>query len=156
MLGGQRASAIPESFADGINPTFALDGFKKDGADGIVEFSLEIGDVIETHELGTGNDGRKGQAILFRGGHADGAKRAAMKRILERQETMFLCGCPRRLVRTASVQPRKFHTTVYGFRAAVGEDRAIEARPCGEFSSERALGRIWIEIREGNGTRSFA
>jgi len=38
-LGGKRASAIPEYFADGIDSPFALDCFKKDGADSVVEFS---------------------------------------------------------------------------------------------------------------------
>jgi len=40
-LGGKRASAIQKYFADGIDSSFALDCFKKDGADSVVEFRLE-------------------------------------------------------------------------------------------------------------------
>src|SRR5258708_4251302 len=82
VLGGEGASAIPESLADRIDAAFTLDCFQEDSADGMVEFRVEIGEVIETHELRAGNDGREGQAILFRGGNADSAESAAMKRIL--------------------------------------------------------------------------
>jgi len=94
VLGGKRASTIPEYFADGIDSPFALDCFKKDGAYGVVEFRLEISDVVETHELRTGNKGRERQAVLFRGGDADGAERAAMKRILKRKKRCFFAVVP--------------------------------------------------------------
>ncbi len=45
---------------------------------------------------------------------------------------------------------------VDGFRAAVGEERAIKAGPCGELARERALIGVVIEIREVNGARRFA
>src|SRR6267142_1050937 len=101
VLRGKRASTIPECFADGIDSPFALDCFKKDGADSVVEFRFEISNVVETHELRAGNKGRERQAVFFRGGDADGAERAAMKRILKSQEAMLLRGRPRSLVRLA-------------------------------------------------------
>src|SRR5258708_19184587 len=74
VLGGEGASAIPESLADRIDAAFTLDCFQEDSADGIVEFRVEIGEVIEPHEFRAGYDRREGQAILFRGGNTDGAE----------------------------------------------------------------------------------
>src|ERR1700682_2863154 len=156
VLRGKRASAIPKYFANRIDSPFALDCFKKDGADGVVEFRLEISDVVETHELRTGNKGRERQAVLFRGGDADGAERTAMKRILKRQEAMLLRGRPRGLVRLASKEPRELEGAIDRFGAAVGEEHAVKPGPSGEFARERALIGIVIEIREVNGAGGFA
>src|SRR5713226_6048632 len=78
VLRGEGTSAIPESFADGINPAFTLDRFQKNAADGVVEFRFEISDIVEANKFSARNDGREGRPILFRGGDADGAKRPAM------------------------------------------------------------------------------
>src|ERR1700737_3867829 len=92
VLRGKRASAIPENFAEGIDPAFALNWFQKDATDGAVEFRLEVSDVVEAHELRAGNEWREGQPILFRGSNGDGAESAAMKRILQGQKAMLLRG----------------------------------------------------------------
>ncbi len=129
VLCGEIASAIPESFADGIDPAFALDRFQKDAAHGLVELRLEIGQIVETYELRAGNDGREGQPILFRGGDADGAERASMERILQGQETVLLRSRPRSLVGLPSKQARELHRAINGFRPAVREKDAIHPGP---------------------------
>jgi len=51
--------AIPEDFADGIDPPspwIVSEGY----ANGIVEFRFKISEVVETHELCSGDDGREG------------------------------------------------------------------------------------------------
>src|SRR5260370_5866620 len=156
VLRSERTSAIPEDFADRINPAFALDRFEENRADGVVEFRLEISDVVETHELRSGDEGREGQAILFRGGNANGAERTSMKRILQSQEPMFLRVGPSGLVRPASKKPRELECAIDRFRAAVGEEDAVKPGPSGEFARERALVGVVIEIREVNRARSFA
>src|SRR5258708_5201843 len=156
MLRGKRASAIPENFAEGIDSAFALNWFQKDAADGVVEFRLEVSDVVETHELCAGNEWREGQPILFRGSNGDGAESAAVKRILQGQKAMLLRGRSRGLVRPASKEPRELEGAIDRFRAADGEENAVKPGPSGEFARERALVGIVKEIREGNGTRGFA
>jgi hypothetical protein len=108
------------------------------------------------HELRSGDDGREGQPILFRGGNADGAERAAVKRILKSQEAMLLRGRPSGLVRLASKEPCELERAIERFRAAVGEEHAIEPGPGGKFAGERTLVGIVIEVREVNGACRFA
>jgi len=79
VLRGERASTIPENFADWIDTAFALNRFEKDGADGAVEFRVEIPDIVEADEFSAGNHGCKRQAILFRGSDADGTESAAVE-----------------------------------------------------------------------------
>src|SRR6266480_1092816 len=155
VLGGEGASAIPESFADGIDPAFALDRFQKDAAHGLVELRLEIGHIVETHELRAGNDGREGQPILFRGSDADGPERASVKRILQGQETVLFRCRPRSLVGLASKQARELHRAINGFRPAVREKDAIHPGPRCQFARERALVGIMKKIGEVNGARGF-
>src|SRR6266705_4107703 len=119
VLRGKRASSIPEKFADRIDPAFALYGFQKDATHGVVKFRLEIGDVVETHELSAGNNRREWQPVLFRGSDADGAESAPMKGVFQGQKTVLLRGCASGLVRVASEEARKLHCPVNGFRAAV-------------------------------------
>src|ERR1700685_3346571 len=77
VLRGQGASTIPKRFAGGIDAAFTLDGFEDHGADGVVKFGFEIGNVVETDKFDAGHYGREGQAIFLRGGDADGAEGAA-------------------------------------------------------------------------------
>src|SRR5712672_1149663 len=113
------ASAVPEFFADGIDAAFALNRFEKYGANGVVKFRFEIREIVEAHELDAGNDRRERQPVFFRGGDADGAKGAPMKGIFQSQEAVLLRRRPRGFVWLAPVQPREFHGSVNGFRAAV-------------------------------------
>ena len=69
-----------------------------------------------------------------------------MERILHRQETMFFRGRSRGFLGLAAEEPRKFERAVDGFRAAIGEEDAIEPGPGGEFARERALIGVVIEI----------
>ena len=80
MLCGEGACAIPERFADRMDSAFALDGFEKDGADGVVEFGFEVGNVVEADKFDAGNEGREGEAIFFRGGDADERRRCGRER----------------------------------------------------------------------------
>src|SRR5208282_2487244 len=89
VLRGQDASAIPKSFAGGIDAAFALDGFNDYGADGVVKFGFEVGDVVETDKFNAGNNGRERQAIFFRGGDADGAKGASVEGIFHGENAVF-------------------------------------------------------------------
>src|SRR5689334_7317934 len=81
---GQAASAIPESFGDGVNPAFTLNGFQNDGANGVVKLRFQVFDVVEGDEFDTRHQRGKGQAVLFRRRDAHGAKRAAVKGICHR------------------------------------------------------------------------
>jgi hypothetical protein len=156
VLRGKRASAIPENFAEGIDPAFALNWFQKDATDGVVEFRLEISNVVETHELRAGNEWREGQPILFRGGNGDGAESASMKGILQGQKAMLLRGCSSGLVRLASKEPRELECAIDRFRAAVRKKDAVHSGPRRQFARERALIRVMKKIREVNGARCFA
>src|SRR6266581_3103562 len=156
VLRGKRASSIPEKFADRIDPAFALYGFQKDATHGVVKFRLEIGDVVETHELSAGNNRREWQPVLFRGSNADGAESAPMKGVFQGQKTVLLRGCASGLVRVASEEARKLHCPVNGFRAAVRKKDAVHPGPSGEFARQRALIGVVIEIREVNGAGSFS
>src|SRR5437899_1284809 len=156
VLGGGRASAIPEFFADRIDPPFALNGFNENAANGIVEFRLEIGNVVETNKFGARDNRCEGQAIFFRSGDADGAKRPAMERIFKCKKTMLLRRSSRSLVGFAAEEPRELHRSVNSFRAAVGKKDPVHARPCGEFAGQGALIGIMKKIREVNSTRGFA
>ena len=146
MLRREFPSAIPEGFADWIDPAFALNRFEENGADGIVEFRFEIGDIVEADELRPGNNGGEGQAVFFRGSNTDGAKSAPMKRIFQGQKPLFLRGCAGRFVRLTPIKTRKLHRAIDCFRAAVGKERAIEPRPCGKFARKGTLKRVVIQI----------
>src|SRR6266851_1051884 len=146
MLRRKFPSAIPEGFVERTDPAFALNRFEENGADGIVEFRFEIGDVVETDELCPGNNGGEGQTVFFRGGNTDGAKSAPMKRIFQGQKPLFLRGCTGRFVRLTPIKARKLHRAIDRFGAAVGEERAIESRPCGKFARKGTLKRVVIEI----------
>src|SRR5260370_38830947 len=122
VLRGKRAGAIPENFAEGIDPALALNWLQKDATDGVVEFRIEVSNVVETHELRAGNEWGEGQPILFRGGNSDGAERAPMKGILQSQEAMLLRGRPSGLVRLASKEPRKLESAIDPFRAPLAEE----------------------------------
>src|SRR5256885_927587 len=52
----EHAGAIPKGFADGMDATFALDGFEDDGADVFIELGLEVGDVAELDEFDSGDE----------------------------------------------------------------------------------------------------
>src|SRR5260370_21707797 len=56
---------FPEGFGDGVNAAFALNGFEDDGADGVIEFGLEVGEVVEADEFDAGNKRSEGQTIFF-------------------------------------------------------------------------------------------
>ena len=152
----KRTRPVPEFFADGINPAFALNGFEEDGADGIVEFGFEIGDIIEADKFDAGNERLEGKTILFRGGDADGAECAAMKRIFERQDTV-LAGWRTGIVGgSAARQPGQLESAFDGFSTAIGEENAIEAGPLGKFASQRALKRVVKKIGKMNRARGLA
>ena len=125
MLGGKRASAIPERFADGIDAAFALNCFEQDGADSVVKFGFEVGDIVEADEFTPGDDGSKGQAIFFGGGDADGAEGAAVKGILQARGCGVLLRAARTICGGAGAEAREFQGAINGFRAAVGEEDAV-------------------------------
>jgi len=57
-----------------VDAALALNGFEDYGRNGVVEFGFEIRDVVETNKFNAGHERRKGQAVFFGGGYADGAK----------------------------------------------------------------------------------
>src|SRR5437588_1063010 len=156
MLRGKSACSIPKGFADGMDTALSLNGFDQDGANGVVEFGFKIGDIVEADKLNSRNHGREGQAIFFRCGDTDGAKRAAVKRILQRQEAMLLRGSASRLFRSAAKQPRQLHRPVNRFCAAVGEEYAPEPGPFSKPARQRALKAVVIEVRKMNGAPDLA
>ena len=81
---GQRPRAVPEFVADRIDSAFTLNGFEEDGADGVIKFGFEIGDVVEVDKFDPRHQRGKRQAIFFSRGDAHGAKGAAVKRVFER------------------------------------------------------------------------
>jgi len=85
----ERAGAIPKGFADGVDATFALDGFEDYGADVVVEFGLEVGYIIEFDEFDSRDERSEGQSIFFGGGDADGAEGATVKGIFERENAVL-------------------------------------------------------------------
>src|SRR5260370_10465431 len=139
-----------------MDSAFALNGFEKDGADGIVKFHLEIRDVVEADKFDARDQWREGQAVLFRRGDADGAESAPMKRILQGQKAMLLRCRAWGLVRLAPKESRKFHRAVNGFGATIRKKDAVHPGPAGEFAREWALIGMVKEIRKMNGARSFA
>ena len=85
VLRGQLARALPECFADRENAAFALNRFDHEGADGVVEFRFEVGDIVEADEFDAGNQRRKRLAVFRRMRDRKRAERAAVKRIFKRQ-----------------------------------------------------------------------
>src|ERR1700727_526319 len=55
VLSSEGASALPEWLAYRENAAFALNRFDHNGADRIVKFVLEIGEVIEAHKFNARN-----------------------------------------------------------------------------------------------------
>src|SRR5271168_174010 len=156
MLGGEGASAVPERGGDGVDAAFTLNRFQEEGANGVVEFRFEIGDVVEADEVDAGDDGSEGGAVFFGGSDADGAESAAVKGIFEREEAVFLRGGVGSVVFRAATEAGELHGAIDGFRAAVGEEDAVEAGALGEFSGERALKLVVKEIGEMHGAGGFA
>ena len=82
VLRSQRARTIPEFFADRENPAFTLNRFQNDGADGIVEFTFEVGDIIELHKFHARYQRSERLAIFFGISNRNRAKSSSMERIL--------------------------------------------------------------------------
>src|ERR1700676_320487 len=79
MLRSEQASAGPEGLGDRVNAAFTLNGFQDYGANGIVKFGFEIGDIVETDKFDAGHQRSKRQAIFLRGSDTQGAERASVK-----------------------------------------------------------------------------
>src|SRR5205807_2534960 len=146
----------PEGFADGVHPAFALDGFKDDGADGVVELGFEIGDIAEFYEFDAGKEGRKRVTIFLGESHADPAEGAAMKRVLHGEDAVLGCGLIRRVRGSAGAKAGKLESAVGSFRATVGEEDAAHAGDFGELAREWALVGVVIEVAEMDGACGFA
>src|SRR5258708_10703388 len=155
VLGGDCTSAIPEFFADWIDPPFALNGFKENSANGIVEFRFKIGDVVETHEFRARNNGREGQPVFFSGGDAESAEGPAMEGMFKREEAMLVRGRSRNFFGFAAKEACELHRTVNSLGPAVGKEDAIHAGPCGEFARKGTLIGVMKKIRKVDGTRGF-
>src|SRR5437773_12521619 len=129
MLGGESASALPESFSDRIDPAFALNRLEDNRADTVVKFGFEVGKIVEGDEFHARNQRLKWRAVIFRGGNAERAEGASVKGILH-GENARLGG---RLAECAwsrpSREPRQFERAIDGFSAAVCEKYAVETRP---------------------------
>jgi hypothetical protein len=61
---GQPAGALPEFLAHGVDAALALNRFNSDGADGIIELYVEIGDIVESDKLNAGNQRYEGFTYL--------------------------------------------------------------------------------------------
>ena len=139
MLRAESAGTFPESFADRINSTFALDRFKDNRADGIVEFSFEIRDIVELHEFHPGNERSKWRAVFFRGGNAERAEGAPVKRICHGQEARLGGTVGGNAFLGQATKARELQSAIDRFGATVGEEHAIEAGPLDKFACERTL-----------------
>ena len=153
---GEGTRAIPELFTDRIDSAFALNGFEEDGADGVVKLGFEIGDVVEADEFDAGDERSKRKTIFFRGGDTDGAKGAAVERVLECQDAVLASRGAWRIGGSAAVEARELESAFDGFGAAVGEKHAVHAGPLGKLAGQRALKRVVKKVGEMNGTRGFA
>src|SRR5215472_9441271 len=156
MLRGESAGAVPKSFVDGVNAALALNGFDQDGTNRVVELGFKISEVVEADEFDSGNDRRKRQAVFFRGCDADGAERPPMKRIFESEETMFLRRRACWRIGMPAKEPRQLHRAINRFRAAIGEEHAIHARPINKLARQRTLKRVVVEVGKMDGARGFA
>src|SRR5208282_2963903 len=119
VLCGKGARAVPEIFADGINATFALNGLEEYGADRVIKFRFEIGDVVEAYKFDAGDERSEREAVLFRGSDTDGAKGSAMKGILERQNAVLAGRGAWSIGGSAAVKAGQLESALDGFRAAV-------------------------------------
>ena len=66
MVESELARALPKGVAHFVNPALALNRLDHDGADGIVEFGIEIGDVVEADEFDAGNQRLERLAVFQR------------------------------------------------------------------------------------------
>src|SRR5882672_3569463 len=105
-----------------MHAAFALDGFEDDGADGVVEFGFEIGDVAKFYEFDAGEEGRKRVTIFFGESYADAAEGAAVKGILHGQDAVLGGGLIWRVRGGAGAEAGEFQGAVGGFGTAVGEE----------------------------------
>ena len=155
VLRGQRAGASPEFFADRENAAFALNCFQHHGADRVVEFALEVSDIVELHKFHARHQRSKRLAILFRIRNRNSAESSTMERILQSEDSSFFAGpAARRLgVRISS---RQLQRSVHRFSAAVGKKHPIQAGPLRQLSRQRSLKRILKQIRQVNRAPSFA
>src|SRR5258707_8662894 len=134
MLRGERAGAIPESFSDGMDAAFALDGFEDDGANGVVEFGFEISDVVEMDKFDAGHERRKRQTVFFGGGYADGAEGAAVKGVLHGQDAVLGRGLVGRVGGGAGAEAGELLSAVGGLGSAVWGEDAGPFRDFGELA----------------------
>src|SRR5215475_1946035 len=156
MLCSEGPGAIPKSFADGVDAALPLNSFEDDGANVLVKFRFEVGDVIEFDEFDARDEGGKGQPVFLGGRNTDCAKGAAVKRVFKSKDAMFrIWGGDWRVVR-ARIETRKLEAAFDGFGAAVGKEDAVHAGDFGEFPRERSLEFVVKKIREVNSASRFA
>jgi len=148
VLRSEGAGAIPKGFADGVNATFALDGFEDYGADVVVEFGLEVGYIIEFDEFDSRDERSEGQSIFFGGGDADGAESAPVKRIFKREDAVLWIRRRERRVGGTRIKAGEFEAAFDGFSAAVGEKDAVHAGDFGKLLGERTLKFVVKKIGE--------
>src|SRR5579864_8422076 len=120
----------------------------------MIKPALKIGDVVELHELGPGNERSERLAIFCRIRDGNRAERASVKRILKRENP--------RLIRDAAIATaaytglcirtgsRELESSINRFCPAVGEENAIESRPLRQLFRERPLKRIVEQVRSMN------
>ena len=131
VLGGQRAGAIPECFADRINAAFALNRFRADTAQTeSSNFDSRSAHIVEAHKFDARHERRERQPVFFRGGNADRAKRAPVKRIRPAPESdVFAAGVHAASCGSRAHSRASFMRPIDGFRAAVAEKYAVQPRP---------------------------
>src|SRR5579862_2183100 len=83
VLARQLVRRLNKLFAHRTNTTLALHKLKANGADGRIEFAFEIGDVIEADKLHSWHHGREWKTIFFLVRSRHGAKRSAVKSMLQ-------------------------------------------------------------------------
>ena len=129
IVAGQLTSARPKGRTYRIDAALSLDRFDHHGANRIVEFRLEVRDIVETQEFDSGQKRGKWLTVFCGMSYRESAEGPPVERILQRQNARFS-------FRSALVRrkPRQFERAFNRFRAAIGEKHALQPRPLGQLA----------------------
>ena len=92
VVESQLARPVPKGVGHFVNAALALDRLDHDGADGIVELGVEIGDVVEANEFHAGNQRLERLTVFHRIRDRKRAEGAAVEGIFHCEETRLWPG----------------------------------------------------------------
>ena len=151
----QRSGAVaqlPRSLqkfrAQRTNSAFALNSLQANGADAAVKLPLEIVHIVEGDKPDSWHQRRKGVAVFLLPRGRQRPKRAAVERILQRQQTPF--GFVPVAVLGASKSASQLERAFPGLGAAVTEERFVQAGDPGQPFRQFRLELVEKQIRDVN------